>query len=143
VAVPAVNVVDVLRMDREGRGAARMDLREAGLDLLVVATADRGVALDLVEQSTGEAAADVEEQLERSRQLAVAQEPGLPRLEEALRRIVMLDREGEPVWQVDVVVIPDEEQIVRGQGGRRVGLFAEGAKSALDVDNLDLRMLEQ
>ena len=61
------------------------------------------------------------------------------------RRLVgveLLHREREPVGQIEVVVVPDEEQVVRRQGGRGIHLLPRGPKALGKVDHLHLGMVE-
>jgi hypothetical protein len=75
-------------------------------------------------------------------ELAVVPEPGPRRLEESPAWVESLDRQRQPMGQVDVVVIPDEEQVMRGQGHRGVGLLPDGPEPAGDVQDAHIGVLK-
>src|SRR5207248_8300090 len=64
------------------------------------------------------------------------------RVEEALAWVEPRHREGQPVGQVDVVVFPDEEQVVRGQRHRGVVLLAQRPKTAGHIQDAHLGVVE-
>lgn len=88
------------------------------------------------------AGADVEDVARQLGDGAVVPVEGAGGLEAAPGGIEPGDGEREPVGERDVVVAPEEQEVVGGEAGGGVELFAEAAEPPGQIDDQDLRVVE-
>ena len=138
-----VKIVDLFRTDVvRGNGSGKL-LFQCSFKNQIVSSAFSRVTIYGVKKIARPAATGMKNVLAGPLNFPVFQSQALSGLKKPFPGSNLDTEKAQPVGQIDVIIVPDEKQVVRGEGHRDVHLFSNGSKPLGYVHHLDIGVIER